>query len=337
MIVSETLAAVLRSGRETFNSQFAQARRQYPALDVVSFSAFLVAVVDPLVRAVAQMRPEQVAEVTMHAYETGLTLAGQRLVGSGARYPEISDGLCRIGVAAPTLFAEAPGVMLASVSNALHTLASTPGGRAAEWIEEMVRLANVATGSAEFLRAGQIVAWRSGLAHYRTGALSVGDTLPEKVALAAIGANNGATWTGVRDRLAADPWHTPGNVASSLRIVGRAGAFRGYGGLFTEPPQVAPYGDDFMVRSAGEYWLLTANAFGATFHRAAEAEWRSVSGQPPVPPSLKIQRGKVTWQNASVDLPLRGEISSAAANATTLALSSTTSHSIWLIALGVAK
>jgi hypothetical protein len=50
------------------------------------------------------------------------------------------------------------------------------------------------------------------------------------------------------------------------------GAFRGFGGLFLEPPKVSSSGGGLFVESAGGQWILCADAFGATFHRATEAE-----------------------------------------------------------------
>src|ERR1700742_3068116 len=116
-MLSDTFAAVLKSGRSGFNAQYAQARRQFPALDAESFSDFLTSSVDPLIRSIHEHRPECVAEVAAQAYETGLILAGHRLVGSGARYPEIANGWRRLGAAAAALIAAEPRRMLAAMSN----------------------------------------------------------------------------------------------------------------------------------------------------------------------------------------------------------------------------
>src|SRR5215470_14890328 len=127
--VSEALASVLRSGRDEFNSQYAEARRLYPALDGGALLEFLRNDVDQLVRAVEKVKPDCVANVVMAAYETGLELVGQKLVGSGARNRIIEEGWQRVLPAIASIAAEAPARVMGAVSNALHNLAGTPGAR----------------------------------------------------------------------------------------------------------------------------------------------------------------------------------------------------------------
>ncbi len=332
-MLSEAFAAVLRSGRDNFNARFAHAKRQYPSLDAGSFSDFLVTTVDPVVRAVAAVRPECSAEVAVEAYDVALALAGQRLASSSGRASEIAEGWRRLATAAPTLFVQEPRRMLASVSNALHTLATPHGCRPMQWISEMERLSGIAASPDEFLRAGQVVAWRCGLAHFRTGALEVADTLAPALALGALGASATEDWSAVRARLGTDRWYVPGETNIGLRLAGRAGDFRGFGGLFTEPPMVTTFGDDFLVRSGADCWLLMADAFGATFHRALEAEKKTIGRDGNLPADLKVGRGTVSWQGAQASFPMRGEVTSTAASGTTLALTSTGSHAVLLVAL----
>jgi hypothetical protein len=142
-------------------------------------------------------------------------------------------------------------------------------------------------------------------------------------------------WAEVRPRLSANPWFDPARNANgaSFQIVAQVGAFRGFGGLFSEPPRLCPAGDDFLVNSAEGYWLLTADAFGATFHRASREEFNQALKAPPLPPALRIEKLRVTLNDRSWPLPLSGGVSSAAANATTLALTTPLSHTILLVAL----
>ena len=59
-MVSEPLAAVLRSGRSEFNRQFAEARRVHPNLDGAGFAEFLRDVIDPFIREIARVRSDAV-------------------------------------------------------------------------------------------------------------------------------------------------------------------------------------------------------------------------------------------------------------------------------------
>jgi hypothetical protein len=225
--------------------------------------------------------------------------------------------------------ADAPERVLAALGNALHQIATTPGARPAEWTAAMAALAPRCADVGTFLALGQVAAWRAGMAHFRAGALAAADTLPPVLALAAVG-SSGNDWAAVRARLAADPWFDPGGSSSpGLRIVARAGAFRGFGGLFVEPPA----GDHFLVRSGEECWLLTADAFGATFHRATEVE-RANPHPSAVPAGVTARGAAVEVEGRRLEVPELGEITGVAANGTTLALTSPWTHAIVLVALG---
>ncbi len=111
--------------------------------------------------------------------------------------------------------------------------------------------------------------WRAGLAHLRQGALAAAEALPPSLALAAVGAPDSSSWPEIREHLLADPWFDPsaakgaGNGATGRpRGMAQAGAFRGFGGSFAEPPRVAATGEHFLVCSGEECWLLTADLFG---------------------------------------------------------------------------
>ena len=321
---SDALAAVLRAGREDFNARFVRARHQCPTLSAEGFAGFLASCADPVVSAVT---PESTAAVAAAAYEIGLELVARNLAGPGAKQDAVARAWQGLLSAAAPLVAAAPRRVLGAVSNAVCLLADTPGCRPDWWREEMTRLVPLVgpAGNVEnFLRVGQVVAWRAGLAHFRGGARAVLDTLPEPLARAALGVPEGTATPRetLRARLAADPWYVPAAGDGAGRTVVRAGEFRGFGGLFPEPPQVAGgEADQFFVRSGEDCWLLLADAFGATFHRAAPEEFALVaSHRAAVPP-------------ARVELPFCGEITSRAASRSTLALTGSLTHAVLLVPL----
>jgi hypothetical protein len=337
--ISDAFASVLRSGRTEFNNQFAEARRLYPDLAGEAFSEFLRTDVDRLIRAIEQARPDRVAEVVMSAYEAGLELVGQRLAGPGSRSRLIEEGWRRVLLAVPQVVAMSPARIIGGVSNALHHLATTPGARPDQWIADLERLGPQCGDVEMLLRLGQVAGWKAGLAHFRAGAIAAADGLSGSLALAAVGAPSASEWPEIRKHLLADPWFDPavfaaaGNgQASSVRVMAQAGAFRGFGGFFVEPPRVAAAGEHFLVRSGEECWFLTADLFGATFHRASPAEFATAVPRTRLPPGLKINDTKLVWKNERFEIPSMGKITSAAANATTLALTSELTHSVVLIA-----
>ena len=339
-MIHPALASTLRSGRAEFNARFAAARHDHPDLDAAAFSEFLQTAVDDLVRAVDRVRPDRVADVTMAAYDAALDLVSQKLAGPGSRLAPVDQGWRRILPAAAALVATAPARLIAAVCNAIHQLASTPSARPTEWIETMATLAPQCADAESFLKLGQMAAWRAGFAHFRAGALAAATALPETLALAALGASPGLSWAQLRERLQTNPWFDPATDSAvaekegkALRVVAQPGSFRGYGGLFVQPPLVASAGNDFLARSDNACWLLTADVFGATFHRASLDDFEVASREQRLPPGLQVKGTRVVLNGKRVEFPELGDFTSAAANSTTLALTSRFTHSIMLVAL----
>jgi len=333
--ISPALAHVLRSGRAEFNARFAAARHVYPQLDPAAFTSLLHTAVDALAQATERVRADRVSEVVMAAYDAALELAGQNLAGPGARQPFVEEAWLRILPPAAALVATDPTGVIAAVCNAAHQIASTPGARPAQWIDAMATLAPQCPDAPTLLKVGQVAAWRAGLAHYRNSALATADTLPEVLALAAVSAPPEAGWRAVREKLRGNPWHDPQDAPerSGARIAAHVGAFRGWGGLFVEPPRLAAVGTDFLVRSVDDCWLLMADCYGATFHRATLTEFEAAQRASKRPPALKLEGPRVVWNGQALEIGDLGELTSVAANETTLALTGGLTHSIVLVAI----
>lgn len=315
-MLCDAFTQVLKSGRTDFNQQVAQARRENPTFDDAAFSEFVQTCMDPLVAAVHAASPESVADVVQAMWETGLQLVAQRLAGPQAREPWINQVWQEVLVAAAAHVARAPGQMLGSFSNAAHHLSATPGARPEQWIEVMTKAAGMAADAGILLKAGQVAAWRCGLAHYRESALRLAHDLPAALALTVLEAPD-AAWPDLLAQLRADPWHIPGEATHAGREVLRAGAFSGFGGLFATPPQVIAANDQIFVRSGDAVWLLTADAFGATFHRATQEEFSQ---------GTKEESAGVT---PAADI---GMVTSSARTRSTVAITGALTHAVILFA-----
>jgi hypothetical protein len=303
-----SLVSVLRSGREHFNALFAAARHRYPDLDGERFGRFVAQSLAPLSAAVAAVDRDRTARVVEAAYEIGLDLVGQRLIGPGARLGFIDSGWQTLLPRAAGLLARHPFELLAATTNALHQLSTTPGARPAEWMAGLTGLVEHVTELEPFLRLGQVLAWRAGMAHYRQGALEALDAVGERLAREALAVPAEAHWTAVRARLASDPWFDPAREAApEPRWVG---GFRGFGGWFSEPPRCARAGQDVLVHAGGAAWLLTADAFGATLHRATPDEARA-AGSGGVPAGLALRGERLVWQDQVLPFEARGAPTSA--------------------------
>jgi hypothetical protein len=138
-------------------------------------------------------------------------------------------------------------------------------------------------------------------------------------------------------QLMADPWLDPAQAvrgkpdAQHLHLVGRVGAFRGFGGAFIRPPQVTCPGGQFVASDADQHWLLHADRFGATLHRLA-----ALPTEPPImaAPLFKVGLGgKVSRGAHQAVFPDLVVSHSSAANTSTLAVTTPLSHAVYLIAL----
>ncbi|MES2705113.1 MAG: hypothetical protein V4726_00790 [Verrucomicrobiota bacterium] len=320
-MLSDAFVQVLKSGREEFNARFAMAKKQFPALEGAAFSAFLGSRADPLVRAVEGVRPGLLTETAVGAYEAGLELVAQRLAGPEARHPWTDQVWERLLVPAAALVAESPRLLIGALSNGAHQLAMTPGARPDQWLRLMERLIPLAGNAEELLRAGQLAAWRSGLAHYRESALAAAEGLEEKLALTALESVE-SSWPELRRRLIQSRWEGGGVVIDGKpRLRLRTGAFRGFGGLFAEPPRLVTANSQVFARSGADGWLLTADAFGATFHRATPEELSAALPQVPrVPDGIQIP-------------PDIGQVTSVARLDHTVAVTGALTHAVLLYSL----
>lgn len=347
-MISSAFTAILKSGREEFNAQYALAKKQFPALEAEAFSNFLQATVDPLVVKVHSTNPEAAGPVAQAAYEVGLELVAQRLVGAQARHPWIQQLWDEVLPAAEQHVTAAPREVIGALSNAAHQLGSVPGAQAQDWLAVLTRVAPLSDSAGSFLKAGQVAAWRCGLAHYRESALAVADTLPPALALAALtvpGKLNGdsashpaespapdaSAWPEIRQRLQDGRWtrglgnngRNPSgrNDPGAPRLMRRTGSFRGFGGLFPEPPRLVVAQDQLYVRSGNDGWLLTADAFGATFHRAT-------------PEELAATRPQIPQVPAGIEVPADiGHVTSVARLDHTVAITGALTHAVLLYAV----
>ncbi|MEE9910298.1 MAG: hypothetical protein K4571_01125 [Deltaproteobacteria bacterium] len=336
-MISPVFASILRSGRTEFNTRFAMARRRFPSLSAEAFSLFLETTVDFLVESVAATAPDRVADAVFSAYDAALELVGQNLAGSGSQYRFIEEGWQKIIPASAGLIAKSPERVIPAISNALFNLGTMPGVKPSKWADDLACISAQCADVETFLQVGQVLAWRAGLAHYRRSALTVLDSLPEKLALSAMGLNAAASWTDIRRRLEQDPWFDPASdkslTARGIRIAARVGAFRGFGGLFVEPPLVACAGDDYLVKSGNDCWLLHADIYGATLHRVEASEFDKAAAQTGRLSGVRFNETTIIRENMSLDLAFLGSFSSAALNTHSLALTSPLTHAVTLIAL----
>lgn len=332
-VITGALAAVLEARRDRYNALFAEARQRRPRLAPAAFADVLRVTVAPLAAAVAAAAPERLTPAVDALYELALDLTGQDLLGPGARNPHLVNGWGTLLPGLARFVAEAPRGVGGAISNALYNLAATPGARPAEWSGLMLRLAEVSPDAAALLTAGQVAAWRAGMAHYRAGALAVSRTLPPTLVRVALGLPAAPDPVEkLIEALAADPWldlaqrHVPPS-ARQLRVVARVGAFRGFGGEFLRPPIVEAAGEHLLVSDGEAAWLLVADRFGATLHRRTGVSTTALRA-----PFALAKDGTVKAEGQSVRFAELAGATSHAATPHTLAVTTALSHAVTLVA-----
>jgi hypothetical protein len=329
------VADALRRGRDRYNTKFALARRSFPALEGENLGEHLRAYVAPVVAAVA---PDAQDETFDALYDISLELLGKEFFGPRARYPAVLAGWTKLLPAAPQLLAQEPRRVAGAITNALYNLAAEPNAKTATWLEEMQDIAPHCAGVNEFLTAGQVLAWRAGLAQYRESALSAARALPEELARRVLALSPAAPpLSEAITRLEQDPWLDPARIKAGpperhwLQVMASAGGFRGFGGPFLTPPTVVCQDGKLIVSDQESSWLVTADLFGATLHRLGAALPSNAPSQSN--PSFTINGlGKIEHGPISQTVNWLAGSSSSAANETTLAATLPLSHLLFLVA-----
>lgn len=293
--------------------------------------------VAPIVEAVAEDNVDRVDAVTDALYDLSLELVGKDFFGRQVRYSSVLDGWEILLPLIPNLLAKEPLKLTSAITNALYNLSIEPNARPSFWIETMIEIGKLCNDVEEFLETGKIVAWRSGLAHYREDALETCKSLKTKIACAALGIKETENTESLISQLEQDPWLNPSEFTKDIKkekrlhIVSVVGAFRGFGGLFISPPKVTYSDGQFLVFDSEYWWSMTADCFGATFHRMGQ----TISGlKNESNPNFRInKKGSVEMSENRGSFHNLVEGTSFAANENTLAVTVPLSHSVYLIAL----
>lgn len=260
MAASLALAQLLADRRKTFNGRVATARTRSPGFDTTVFSDFLTSALDPLLGAVLTARPEGGAAFVDAAFDMAVALTEQGCTGEQARAKVVGEVWREVAPGLAPLIAANPRETLGPLTNAAIKLAGEPSVNLADWLNTLQRLGGQASSGGELRALAILAAWRSGAAHLRDAALTA--EIDPALACAAVGALAGDDWAQLAARFAADRWWTPDR--SAPQDGHRLGAFTGFGGRFVQPPRLGVLGESFILSSAGEHFLLEADAYGAT-------------------------------------------------------------------------
>ena len=118
----------------------------------------------------------------------------------------------------------------------------------------------------------------------------------------------------------------------TLACVATAGAFSGYGGVLHRPPLVRVEGRKLLVNDDRSQREMLADAYGVWFKNTAEAPARK---RPPGPGAeVSVDRqGMIRWKKLSLSQPHLVNVTSQAVCDQTLAVTTATSHHVFLYSI----
>jgi hypothetical protein len=333
------MADALKRNREVFNAKFTAAQRAGAKVDQKEFLSFLTKVIDPIVCQIAEHFNEKVDTATAILYELSVDLFSQALLGPGAREPAIADAWQTLLPVVPRLLARDPRRVAASVTNAVHQIGQNNDARPREWIRTMMSVGPLCDDVWTFLEAGKVAGWLSGCPQYRRAALQIVRSLSPAISasLLALDPQTPAPLLHQAiDAMSKSHWLTASMAAHgtdqpTLRVVRRAGGFRGFTGAFLRPPVVAMQGERLMVNDGESVWTLIADAYGCILRRTSGSIF------PPgrvVTPMRFPNGGDLDWNTATAKFPEFSGWSSAAFDGQTLAITLSDSHHVFLVSRG---
>lgn len=334
-LISGPLAEALSRNRERYNRLFAQATQRSSLLDQDDFGQLVRGTLQPLVDAMAKVFPERTESAAGELFEICLALFSQGYLGQQSRNPLLPALWQQLLPAVPALLARSPRQLAGALSNAAINLWQEDQDTAQRWLKKLYDLTDRFETTGQLLDASLVLAWRSGLAHYRESALPRWHNLPDNLRLACLGiSSDPAPTLAVIAQALQNRWYPPDLAGKEtelqLSIVARTGRFRGVSGQFAEPPLVASDGEAIVAYDGEASFGLWSDFYGSTLRRTSQTSGNS-SGQGQSGFSID-QNGTVRFGAFSRSFPPLAGCSSFAATADTLAVTLPHSHSIYVVA-----
>ena len=319
--LSPATASLLAQERERLNALHARLGR---GLDPELVYAYVRRTIDPVLAAL----PSTPTAAELSAlFELGLVALRRGLVG-GPSPTAFERALLRCLPRFGRHFRAAPRELFRRLGNGYARLARELGEPAAiEWMESLAQIAGEAEGQGELSEWGLVLAWRGGLAEARSAALEVALGLPPARRAALLG----------HAELDPSPlarFCRPGRATplGPLREIGKVGGFLGFGGPFRRPPSLRATEAGIVASSAGQSFLLHADAFGLRFVPTASTH---ADATPEAQPTLGA-RGKLEWRGQSLTDARFARASSLVACEGVVALSVADSHHVHVFGHGEA-
>ncbi len=275
---------------------------------------------------VSSDRLESICDI---AVEVGARATGLRLLGVNASQPWVTKLWRETFPVLAQHIARRPLSVITELSHATAQFSTHTASRPQQWLHLLGTLGPKTTDLDQLRFLGKVLAWRSGLAHYRNGALAAADQLPPALVEHALEIPADQSWHEWRPALHQSCW--PSSLVGDGGLLGKVGAFRGLGGVFVEPPMLATRNGDLIARSGDDSWLVSTDSFGSTLHRIQDV---GISAGVTVTEPTLILGDYVFVGGRAVELGAAAPVTSAVQQGNLLAITTKNSHAIWLLNAG---
>ncbi len=298
MSVSPEFAELLSAGRPEFNSRIAEARQRYSGFKTELLSDFLQTCVDPLI---VQSRQEHRGQLVSAAFDIAIDIVGREL-HAGHTQGKLMQRLWLECL--PTfggILDSEPEKLLGALCNALLNLSAQPSVRCEQWLELLNTHATEFKTSNEVVEFGMLAAWRAGATQYRTSALRIAAKRPE-LSAAVLDLPDSNNFGALLQQLETNPWLNLEKKQTPIDV----GAFSGFGGSFSQPPQLRACAAGFIVKSDQRYSLLQVDNFGhVLLPSTGDAFDNARDYQPAIKAPIKLDHNilQCTYGRVDINLP----------------------------------
>jgi hypothetical protein len=324
---------LLSEMREQLNMRYRQRVAMGARIDSQFWLRHVEHFIAPVVERVHASAPDRSKETLLALYDVGLDLSALghfSETGGSKRLVE----LWRVTLPAiAQVLSLNPKVILGSLCNAALYLDQSSHAKAETWLAMLERVGVLCESPQQLLNCGKFLAWTSGLAHLRTGAIEIAADLPASVLREPLGLPTSYSESDTKAflaRLASDPWTSP-QSDTGIREVARCGNFRGLDGPFRRPPTSYVSNGSIHITDGHSHWQLHADRFGHTWHQASSANSAPSSTNIKAIPHLKND-GTLEWGEEHLVRPDLSRSTSQCFDGRTLAVTIANSFHVYLFA-----
>ncbi len=262
-VTYKPLIEVLKKHNELYNGLYKQCEMTYGPIPSELITKWVVNSIEPIVKNMHERFPESnnIHPVFEILYTRILKLLANK---SAISYENEYKKAWAILEKAPHLLTHNPGLPIRALDAALLKIRAYAPKETIRWIMRMTRAVPNLQSTDEFLKAGRIFAWFSGLAHLKENALTDFKSLsqPTKELILSTAGFDGFTI----DKLE-QTWHNKENYFHET-----AGGFKGFNGPFRKPPKVTLIDDKIFATDSNNHFAFFVDRFGHSFLPAPKFE-----------------------------------------------------------------